>query len=154
MYLLYAVNGNSGRCLLSFMIFSANKQRFTQMDVNPFRTEQRMFSPASLWLWRISGILVARKTDSISSLHTHTSLQTYLSLWECVCPKGLLKSGRVSMDWVKALLLKGLLRRVSSLDLGDDGAITEFWKTGEWHFKANLPTHTQKWHSGDFVWTG
>lgn len=86
--------------------------------------------------------------------HTHTSLQTYLSLWECVCPKGLLKSGRVSMDWVKALLLKGLLRRVSSLDLGDDGAITEFWKTGEWHFKANLPTHTQKWHSGDFVWTG
>lgn len=71
---------------------------------------------------------------------THTSPQTYLSLWECVCSKGLLESDTVSMDWVEALFLKELLRRVTSLDLGDDGAVTEFWKTREWHFKANLTT--------------
>lgn len=73
-------------------------------------------------------------------IFTHTLPQTYLSLWECVCSKGLLESDTVSMDWVKALFLQELLRSVSSLDLGDDGAVTEFWKTGEWHFKANLPT--------------
>lgn len=103
------------------MIFSANKQRFTQMDVNPFRTEQRMFSllgcdfeeyQVSLW------------PKEQTALH-----QFYLSLRECVCFRGLPESDTVSMDWVKALLLTG---RVSSLEPGDDGAVTGFsWKTRE-----------------------
>lgn len=34
------------------------------------------------------------------------------------------------MDWVKASLLTALLRIVSSLELGADGAVTDFsWKT-------------------------
>lgn len=42
------------------------------------------------------------------------------------------------MDWVKAPLLKALLRRVSSLEVWDVGATNVFsWKTRE-HFKANL----------------
>lgn len=49
-----------------------------------------------------------------------------------------MESDTVSMDWVKASLLKALLRRVSSLEVGDDGAITLFsWKPRE-YFKANL----------------
>lgn len=116
------------------MIFSANKQRFTQMDVNPFRTEQGMFSLASLW--RISGSLAARRT--LFFIVTRASRQPYLSLRDCVCLRGRLESDTVSMDWVKASLLKAVLRRVSSLEVWDVGATTVFsWKTRE-YFKANL----------------
>lgn len=116
------------------MIFSANKQRFTQMDVNRFRTEQGMFSLASLWLWRISGSLAARRT----LFFIVTRFKSYLSLRDCVCLRGRLESDTVSMDWVKAPLLKALLRRVSSLGVWNVRATTVFsWKTRE-YFKANL----------------
>lgn len=77
--------------------------------------------------------------------------KSYLSLRDCVCLRGRLESDTVSMDWVKASLLKALLRRVSSLEVWDVGATTVFsWKTRE-YFKANLLAKAAPWPS---CWTG
>lgn len=119
------------------MIFSANKQRFTQMDVNTFSTEQDVFPCFAVTL-KNSRYPCGQK-NRLLFIFTHTSPQTYLSLRECVCLRGHLESGTVSMDWVKASLLTALLRIVSSLELGADGAVTDFsWKTRE-YFKSSLP---------------
>lgn len=113
------------------MIFSANKQRFTQMDVNPFRTEERMFSfdfeeyQVSLW----------PEEQNLSSVHTLHRRLTYL--WGSVCAsEDVWSQTRSALTGLRLHSSQGEFHLCSS----EVTALSQTLpKTREQYFKADLP---------------
>lgn len=79
MYLQYAVIGNSGRCLFFYDLFSKQAKIYTDGCESIQDRREDVF----LWLWRISGILVARRTESF--ICTHTLHRRLTFLWGSAC---------------------------------------------------------------------
>lgn len=115
MYLLYAVIGNSGRCLFYFYDLFGKQAKIYSDGCESI--QDRTGDVFSCFRCDFEEYQVALRPEEHFFIVTRASRQSYLSLRDCVCLRGCLESDTVSMDWVKASLLKALLRRVSSLEV-------------------------------------